>query len=398
MNNREKKKLLVVFIIVFLFALIADVTGGELQENFILERGELGTEGDSVVLRLDAGELLKDYEYELVIEPVRVTREEAYAFFKEAEKEIEEDFTEYEERLPIKETYISDLVEADWQFVPFGYVDSDGVIIQEQVPDEGILLNVSVTLACGSYEEMYGFPVFIKRKELTEQEKLLSEISQRILVQMQQEGNVEVQLPEEIEGVALSWSEKRDSMVVQVLFLEIIAVALITILRRKEQKEYSEKRKKEMEYVYSDVVNQLCLLLESGMTMRQAWQRIAVQYSQKKRQKFVEENPVYEAILHMSRRLSEGESERVVYEAFAQEVDIPSYRRLMRSLISNLEKGSSGLCNYLEEEEQRAYSEKILLAKKLGEEASTKMLMPLMLMMVLVMAVVIAPAMIGFLN
>ena len=58
----------------------------------------------------------------------------------------------------------------------------------------------------------------------------------------------------------------------------------------------------------------------------------------------------------------------------------------------------NGVCNYLEEEEHRAYTERILLAKKLGEEASTKMLLPLLLMMMLVMGIVLAPAMIGFMN
>ena len=81
---------------------------------------------------------------------------------------------------------------------------------------------------------------------------------------------------------------------------------------------------------------------------------------------------------------------------FAKEVDVTCYRRLMRILVANLEKGSADVCAYLEEEGRAAYEERILLAKRKGEEASTKMLIPLTIMLMLVMAIVLIPAMISF--
>ena len=73
-----------------------------------------------------------------------------------------------------------------------------------------------------------------------------------------------------------------------------------------------------------------------------------------------------------------------------------SYYRLVRLLIGNLEKGTGGLCEALEQENRQAYEMRILRAKTLGEEASTKMLLPLILMMLVVMAIVMVPAMLGF--
>ena len=159
-----------------------------------------------------------------------------------------------------------------------------------------------------------------------------------------------------------------------------------------------EERRRQLEIRYSDVVSQFAMLLETGMTMRQAWQNIARQYQEKKKKGITDTVLVYEMIVRMARKLSEGEKERVVYESFIKEINIPCYRRLMRTLIGNLEKGMAGISVYLEEEERRAYSERILQAKKLGEEASTKMLAPLMIMMILVMGIVLIPALIGFLN
>ena len=286
----------------------------------------------------------------------------------------------------------------DWSYTPSGYIDSDGKVIQENVPKEGILIVVQANLSCGNYEQVYTFPIQLEKAVLTEKEAFLTELASFFDRQMQQEGTTKVTLPDEINGVTLSWKEKRESVSIQVLGLAVLAMVFICYLGKKEEKDQEETRRKQMEYQYSEVVSQLAMLLEAGMTMRQAWQCIAKQYQEKRNKGIMGESLVYEAIVRMGRRISEGEKERLVYEAFIEETNVSCYRRLMRTLIGNMEKGMNGVCDYLEEEERRAYTERILLAKKLGEEASTKMLIPLMLMMMLVMGVVLAPAMIGFLN
>ena len=58
--------------------------------------------------------------------------------------------------------------------------------------------------------------------------------------------------------------------------------------------------------------------------------------------------------------------------------------------------GSKGICVRLEEESRAAFEQRIIQAKKSGEEASTKMLGPLMLQMLIVMGIVMFPALIGF--
>jgi hypothetical protein len=98
----------------------------------------------------------------------------------------------------------------------------------------------------------------------------------------------------------------------------------------------------------------------------------------------------------MNRRFAEGESERKVYQQFTEDIEAPCYRKLMRILLGNLEKGTQGICIHLQEESRQAFEQRILQAKKKGEEASTKMLLPLMLMLMMVMGIIILPALIEF--
>jgi hypothetical protein len=68
----------------------------------------------------------------------------------------------------------------------------------------------------------------------------------------------------------------------------------------------------------------------------------------------------------------------------------------VRLLISNLQKGNRGLCEQLEQEAETAFGERRLLAKRLGEEAGTKLLFPMMLMLGIVVVIVVFPAMYEF--
>ena len=53
---------------------------------------------------------------------------------------------------------------------------------------------------------------------------------------------------------------------------------------------------------------------------------------------------------------------------------------------------SRKLTERLNEEADRVFSERKHMARKLGEEAGTKMLFPMMLMMLLVMGIILIPA------
>lgn len=373
-----------------------DITGGNIQEDGSIKRNEFGGKDKSVHLVIDAEGIVENYSYELEVEPTRISEEEAEQYIAKAMEEIDADFKEIKADVEIQDTYVSGFVEADWYFSPSGYLSSEGQVVQENIPEEGILINARVTLLCGDYEAVYSFPFRIEKEILSEQERFFNQVDEWIEKQMRQEGTTSIILPDEINGINIIWSEKKDYLAVKIMLLEIVAIVLISISKKRKLEKENQERKRSIELQYPDVVNQLSILLEAGMTTRQAWQRMAKQYTEKRQRNLVEENLVYEAITHMSHRLAEGENEKIAYEKFLGEIDVMCYHRLFRTLIGNLEKGTSSICNYLEEESRRAYEQRIFLAKKIGEEASTKMLFPLMIMMILVMAMVVAPAIISF--
>ena len=395
MKQKDKKKLFLVFGVILLLACYQDFTDKPMTEKGYLERADVGEDDTKVRLIVDIGSIVEDYVLEMEIAPVEIEEQEARRLLQEAKEYIDADFMERGSVLPMKDSYVSELVEAEWKFSPEEYVQRDGRLILEKLPEEGVLIQVEVSLSCGEYTEEYIFPVFVERTQISKEELLLAELKSLINKQVEDTKNKNIVLPSSVDGETVVWSEEKEYLVIKILLLEILAYVLLQIAQKKEAEREEKKRKQEIELSYSEVVGQLTILLQAGMTMRQAWQKIAQQTLEKK-EKGKEQSPIVDALLHLNQRLRDGEKERIAYERFAMELDVVCYRRLVRVLIGNLEKGTGDIGAYLEEESKKAYEERVLLAKKLGEEASTKMLFPLMLMMLLVMGIVMAPAIIRF--
>ena len=136
-----------------------------------------------------------------------------------------------------------------------------------------------------------------------------------------------------------------------------------------------------LELEYPDLVSKLALLLGAGMTLQGAFRKIAGAYGQKRTQNKTAEMPAYEG--DAGRLPTDGErcGEQRAYEHFGERCGVASYRKLAGILTQNLQKGTRGITVLLEQEAQNAFEERKHAAKRYGEEAGTKLLFPMMLML-----------------
>lgn len=73
-----------------------------------------------------------------------------------------------------------------------------------------------------------------------------------------------------------------------------------------------------------------------------------------------------------------------------------SYRTLSALLVQHLQKGSQGIELMLEEEAEKAQEMRKQQARIQGEQASTKLLFPMVLMLLIVFVILLVPAWIFF--
>ena len=197
-------------------------------------------------------------------------------------------------------------------------------------------------------------------------------------------------------GYTLHWNRKREYLPEKIVALGgVLAVCLFFSEKEKEKKRQKE-RKQKLLLEYPDMLSKLVLLLGAGMTVGGAWKRIATVYENKRQIRAVSQMPLYEEMLITCREIEGGISEEQAYERFGERCGERKFRKLGNLLTQNLRKGSRGLTVLLAQEVEESYEERKSEARKYGEEAGTKLLLPMVLMMGIIMAILIVPAVLSF--
>lgn len=403
MDKKQKIELLFVFLLLLIGAGYMEYGNHWIGENGKIPRKPFGEGKQDMELLLSADDEFENYCYTLTVEEQKVTKKQAEQYLEQAKQEIDATFggqkaswNHITRSVSIKDAYADGNVRADWFFDKYKYIDDEGNIIETEITDEGELISAEVTLTCGSYRQIYTFPFMVYPRELSASEQLIKKIDKNILDQQSQEGQAYVKLPSEIDGVSLRWSEAREHLILKVMLLEGVILAMLPLVLSSRKKQAIKRRQDALLLDYPEMVSKLNVLVGAGMTTKQAWHTISAQYINKRNKDAIRNSLVYEEMIKTDREIRDGESERNAYQRFGERIGISTYHRFVRLLVQNLQKGNRGICELLEQETESAFAERRLLAKRLGEEAGTKMLFPMMLMMGIVMAIVMVPALIGF--
>lgn len=151
-----------------------------------------------------------------------------------------------------------------------------------------------------------------------------------------------------------------------------------------------ERRIKKRQFLirleFPDFLNKLLLLLNGGMTVPRAWEKVA---------RNGRDTPLYEELRRTALAIQAGQPVLSSYEEFARRCRTPEVSRFVAALLQNLRKGSAELVSVLIMQADECWQMRKDTARKLGEEASTKLLLPMMLMFLAILLIVAAPAVIS---
>lgn len=279
---------------------------------------------------------------------------------------------------------LSDSVEGypfllEWSCSPYGLVSSDGRVT---VPDQPAAAKISVKAAYDGFEGEYFFDAVIcPRKKETSLEGRVQE-ALRLAIEAQPEAE-EVLLPKVIDGENVIWTEEREYSSPAILLLGACAAVCACIFAVKEKENRQKEKREKMEAAYGTIVGKLSLYLEAGLNVRGAWEKI----TQEGR-----ENPIYEEMQITVREMEGGIGEAEAYERFGKRVLLQRYVRLGTLLVQNLQKGNAALLVQLHQEVLLSGEELAASVRRKGEEISTKLLLPMMLFLGIVMVWIMIPA------
>ncbi len=200
-------------------------------------------------------------------------------------------------------------------------------------------------------------------------------------------------LPKEWEGKHLEWEIPKDRSGTMLAGLSLFAALAILMRRVQEEQEARRKRSEQLLMDYPGLVMKFTLLVQAGMTVRKAFQKIAADYRRKSNG---QRRYAYEEVAAACLEMEGGVSEAEAYRRFGERCGQIKYKTFSILLIQNLQKGSRRMGELLEKESMEAWDERKRKARVLGELAAAKLLFPMVMMLAVVMAIIMIPAFLTF--
>lgn len=402
LKRLEKKEVRYLFLILILSNLVAMI---------LFISAWLQASGANEVARNAYGEGSREETFEVTLkgelenEPITVevqereyTQEETkemFATIMEALDEVvlgeNESFDQVEHDLNLVSTLEEYPVEIKWELSCYDVIDEKGAILEEYDIEEGTLVELRGTIIYLETEAVYTVNAMIYPEAKSAKEKLVDEIRDLISYQEEETRKDETfTLPDSIHGKEIEWKKEKDPTGYYVIILGIVAAGFIFVKKVQDEQEKQKKKQEQMLRDYPEIVSKFTLLLSTGVTLKAVWTKVIQTYEEQR--KHTGRREAYEEMCITGREMQGGIPEKEAYERFGQRCGLIPYMKFGAMLSQNLKKGNKGLAEMLSMESIQAFEERKSIAKKAGEEASTKLMLPMFAMLAVVLFMVIVPA------
>ena len=288
-------------------------------------------------------------------------------------------------------------VDFRWQSENPDRIDSFGNVNTEGLPEQGEETALRLRMTDGAWPQEFVIPLCVK-PPIAEDGKMREQEFLAFVQEEEERQRTEetFKLPDSFEGRALTYGEPAESSFWPLALLGISAALLLELKERRDQESRRDARKRQLLLDYSEVLSRLIIFLGAGMSIRTAWDRIGEDYARGRKEGRLPERYAYEEMCTASSQMRTGIPEGKAFADFGRRCGIPQYIKLGGLLEQNRKNGSKNLRDVLKLEMADAFELRKHQARRLGEEAGTKLLAPLFMLLTVVMVMIAVPALMEF--
>lgn len=387
----EKMSLSIIILLVsFLLAIAYFLGNSGIERKEYVERPQYGMDVQPFEVLINGSAekfqiLSRQYDLESVKENFRQAYEELLVMVRGNNKSLEEVRTDL--KLP---TYLDQYaIAVNWSSNRNEYVNGEGTVFNyyfEENQREWVTL--SATLSYEEYSCLYDIDICVQAPILSPKEALGRQVARNI-EEMNQNNRLEdkIVFPESMNGQRVEYRIKRDKLEWVFVFGGIVAAVAVFLGKDADLRNLDKKRGNQMMLDYPEIISKLTILLGSGMSVRLALEKIISDYQKKGIKRYA-----YEELVITCNEIRAGELESIAYSKFGKRCNIHEYLKLGALLEQNVKSGTKGLAAMLENEAWLAFEVRKNTAVKMGEEAGTKLLLPMIMMLAVVLIIVMVPA------
>lgn len=400
-DNKKVLRYAIIIVAVGIALFIYDIIVARFCFDGTLNRNKIGAGKYTEDIQVEIDE--EQFDYEITVNATALKEEEIKACFEKAKKEIDEtclheteSLDHIEQGLITKETYVGGLVHAAWEFDNYKLLNVDGSISSAEILPSGEIVTARITLACQEKTEEYVFAFKVFPKTLSSLEKAREIIDESIRKSDEQTAyDSKIVLPEVYQGKQINWKRKINFRGLQIAVLASVVVLGVIFgsqadIKKKEQNLIKRKLRD-----YPQIVSNLSILMGAGMSFKAAVDRMCKSYVLRVNKDASNKSPGYEELLVVGREIHDGVGEIEAINNMGKRSGVKEYRKLAMLLTQNIKKGTTDLILMLEKEDHLAFELRKNMAIRAGEEASTKLMLPMMGMLAIVLVILMVPAMLS---
>ena len=166
-------------------------------------------------------------------------------------------------------------VQIQWELDHYEVMNVQGEIQTEKTKAEGTLVELTGKLTYGGEEALYVTNAMVYPESKSKEEKLLSDVLQLVEEKEKTTKTEKVfSLPKKINGQPIHWKKKVEARGYYVLVLGGVSAVLMIALKKQNEQKARKARKEQMLTDYPEIINKFALLLSTGMTTKNVWERI----------------------------------------------------------------------------------------------------------------------------
>lgn len=288
-------------------------------------------------------------------------------------------------------------IAVEWAPDDYRLLTSSGRLSYEKISDSGTDTLVTVILKYEDRRIEHTIPLTIWPIKQDNKTRLYMEL-QNVLRMTDQESSMatEWKLPNKVENYLITWQISEKNTEIFVFIIGLLGAVLLWIFMDKALDDRMKVRRDQLLLDYPEIINKFNLLVNAGMTIKQAWTKITEDYNKKIMTSERQRRYAYEEMLITLHELKLGVAEVNAYEQFGIRVGLLPFMKFSSILVQNLKKGNRNMTDLLKQEASEAFIERKEITKRLGEEASTKLLGPMMVLLLIVLIIILTPAFINF--
>ena len=396
----EYKKLLIILAVVVVAVIVFFLPSGDSSVTKLKRPGY----GDgSTTYEVEVNSDGKKFNMDIPVDPVKISDDKLQTAFSEAYEAVVKSLPgkntsldEVRDDLVFTKSYDKYGMSIAYELDRYDVIDCDGVVKNENIKQSGEDITVYVKIEYGELSQTYEVPVHVMPPEYTGEELLKRKIIDGV-DRDSSDTDEYASLPGMIDGSKVTYISKGQGKGMLVMIVAVFIFCMWYYKKFVIPKNKNDAREEQMKSDYSEIVSKLSLLMGAGMSGANAFARIVSDYKNEikgkpdKNKRFA-----YEEIATASGQIASGASEPQVYADFGKRCRIHSYVKLAGLMAQNVRKGGDGFTAMLRAETTEAFEERKAIARQRGEKAGTKLLMPMIMMLAVVLVMIMFPAFMSF--